>query len=57
VNSVRSGGLVVAVLCTLKASFRPRTPLGLKSCNESKGDGAVASQYIVRSMSYNRYLN
>src|ERR1700735_4444782 len=31
VNSVRSGGLVGSG-CTLKTSFRPRTPLGLESC-------------------------
>src|SRR5580658_5182924 len=33
VNSLRSGGLVGS-LCTLKTSFRPRTPLGQESCRQ-----------------------
>ena len=36
VNSLRSAGLVGS-RCTLKTSFRPRTPLDLESCNYSPG--------------------
>jgi hypothetical protein len=41
VNSLRSGGLVES-LCTVKASFKPRTPLGLESCSD--GSDTVALQ-------------